>query len=65
MLTTQLVKVYLHDCDEFVAAEDEADAKFSVGQGQFTFKDFLRPDLRTLKLRSDIFPMKREITDNT
>lgn len=31
MLTTKLVKVFLHDCDEFVAAEDEADAKFSVG----------------------------------
>lgn len=63
MLATKLVKVYLHDCDEYVAADSEA--TFSVGQAQFTFKDFLRPYCRELKLRSDVFPMKRVEIDNT
>lgn len=31
MLATKIVKVNLHDCDEYVAPEDEKDAKFSVG----------------------------------
>lgn len=65
MLTTKLVRVELHDCDEYVAAEDEKDAKFSVGCAKFTLKDFLRPHCKELKLRSDIFPVKREQTDNT
>ena len=60
LLTTRLFKVELHDCDEYVAPEDEKDAKFSVGCAQFTLKDFLRPHCKDLKLRSDIFPMKRE-----
>ena len=59
MLTTKLIKVELHDCDEYVAPEDEKDSKFSVGCATFTIKDFLRPYCRDLKLRSDIFPMKR------
>ena len=36
-----------------------------MGQAQFTFKDFLRPFCRELKLRSDVFPMKKSIVDNT
>jgi hypothetical protein len=36
-----------------------------VGQAQLTFKDFLRPFCRELKLRSDVFPMKKGILDNT
>jgi hypothetical protein len=51
----------LHDCDEYTQEE----AKFSVGQASFTFKDFLRPFCRELKLRSDVFPMKREEIDKT
>lgn len=31
MLATKLIKVELHDCDEYVPIEDEKDAKFSVG----------------------------------
>lgn len=62
-LATDLVRVYLHDCDEYVGAD--SDATFSVGQAQFTFKDFLRPYCRELKLRSDVFPMKRVEVDNT
>jgi hypothetical protein len=60
-----LVKVELHDCDEYVAAEDEKDAKFSVGCAKFTFKDFLRSNCKELKLRSDVFPVKKELIDNT
>ena len=63
LLTTKLLKVELHDCDEYVAAEDEKDAKFSVGCAQFTIKDFLRPNCKELKLRSDIFPASR-LTNN-
>ena len=63
MLATRLVRVYLHDCDEYVA--EESDAIFSVGQASFTFKDFLRPFCHELKLRSDVFPMKRPEVDNT
>lgn len=65
-LATQIVEVELHDCDEFIAnKEDEANAKFSAGKAKFTFRDFLRPFTLELKLRSDIFPMKREEVDNT
>ena len=53
----------MHDCDEFVNAD--SDATFSVGQAKFTFKDFLRPFCRELKLRSDVFPMKRVEPDNS
>lgn len=63
MLATKLVRVYVHDCDEFVS--EDAETNFSVGQAAFTFKDFLRPHCRELKLRSDVFPMKRAQVDNT
>jgi hypothetical protein len=63
MLATRLVRVYLHDCDEFVS--EDTDVKFSVGQSQFTFKDFLRHYCKELKLRADVFPMKRVEVDNT
>jgi hypothetical protein len=65
LLTTQLVRVELHDCDEFVAPEDEKDTKFSIGCAKYTFKDFLRPSLKELKLRSDVYPVKKELQDNT
>jgi hypothetical protein len=60
LLATNLFRAELHDCDEIVAPEDEKDAKFSVGCAKFSLKDFLRPNCKDLKLRSDIFPMKRE-----
>lgn len=41
MLSTNLVKAYLHDCEEFVS--EGSDANFSVGLAQFSFRDFLRP----------------------
>lgn len=62
-LATKLVNVYLHDCDEFVSAD--SDATFSVGLAQFNFRDFLRPFCRELKLRSDVFPMKKVEPDNS
>ena len=63
LLATTLVKVVLHDCDEYVT--DDADNVFSVGVASFTFKDFLRPFCNELKLRSDVFPLKKPIIDNT
>jgi hypothetical protein len=65
MLATAIVSVELHDCDEYVAKEDEESAKFSAGKAKFTFRDFLRKNCLELKLRSDIFPLKRDIVDNT
>lgn len=59
MLAVNVLKAELHDCDEYVAPEDEGEAKFSVGCANFTLKDFLRPFCKDLKLRSDVFPVKR------
>ena len=36
-----------------------------MGQASFTLKDFLRPFTKELKLRSDVFPLKRAVVDNT
>ena len=63
LLATTLVRVVLHDCDEYTAEDDQQN--FSCGIASFTFKDFLRPFCRELKLRSDIFPKKRIDIDNT
>lgn len=66
MLATKTVSVELHDCDEFIQnKENEADARFSAGKAKFTFRDFLRPATFELRLRSDVFPLKREEVDNT
>ena len=60
-LATQIVGVELHDCDEYMNdKEDEANAKFSAGRAKFTFRDFLRRNCLQLKLRSDVFPLKRD-----
>lgn len=64
LLATKLVRAYLHDCDEYMA-EADSDACFAVGQAQFSFRDFLRPFCKELKLRSDVFPMKKIVPDNT
>ena len=66
LLATQIVSVELHDCDEYIENEDDAKiAKFSAGRAKFTFRDFLRKNVLELKLRSDIFPLKRDEVDNT
>jgi hypothetical protein len=66
MLATNICNVEIHDCDEYI--KDEEDAKvaiFSAGKAKFTFRDFLRKNCLELKLRSDIFPLKRDEVDNT
>jgi hypothetical protein len=62
MLTTKLLRVHLHDNDEYNFDEGTI---FAVGQASFTLRDFLRPFCREMKLRSDVFPMKRVEADNT
>jgi len=42
-----------------------SDATFAVGLAQFSFRDLLRPFCKQLKLRSDVFPMKKQAVDNT
>lgn len=63
LFATRTVKVFLHDCDEYT--DDDQNATFAVGQAQFSFRDFLRPFCTEIKLRSDVFPMKKAIVDNT
>ena len=65
-LATKVVGVELHDNDEYMdSKEDEANAKFSMGKAKFTLRDFLRPNCLELKLRSDVFPLKRDLVDNS
>lgn len=64
LLATRPVRVLVHDNDEYVQDSD-ADQFFSQGQASFTFKDFLRPFTKELKLRSDVFPLKRATVDHT
>ena len=66
MLATKIVGVELHDCDEYIENKEDAEnAKFSAGRAKFTFRDFLRKNCLELKLRSDVFPLKRDEVDNT
>lgn len=64
LITTQVIQVLLHDNDEYMS-EGDAEQNFSLGQASFTLKDFLRPFTTELKLRSDIFPLKRQAVDQT
>lgn len=64
-LTARLVTVDVFDNDEYVNDDIADEAVFSSGQAKVTFKDFLRPFCRDLKLRSDVFPTKRKEIDNT
>lgn len=63
-MATKTVNLFLHDCDEHVLSKD-SDATFALGKAQFSLRDFLRPNVRELKLRSDVFPMKKVVPDNT
>lgn len=68
MLATKVAYVELHDNEEYAENKDAADqkvAKFSIGRAKFTLRDFLRPNCHELKLRSDIFPLKKDEIDNT
>lgn len=62
LLSTELLRVILHDNDEYTDHEEQ---EFSVGQASFTLKDFLRPFTQELRLRSDVFPLKRAVVDDT
>ena len=65
MLATEQLRVIVHDNDEYTGDNDCDDGMFSVGQASFTLKDFLRPFTNELKLRSDVFPLKRAVADQT
>jgi hypothetical protein len=66
MLATKIACVELHDNDEYIEnKDDQKTAKFSIGRAKFTLRDFLRPNCHELKLRSDIFPLKKDEIDNT
>jgi len=63
---TKIVSVELHDNEEYLENEEEAkNVFFSAGRAKFTFRDFLRSNCLELKLRSDVFPLKRDQVDNT
>ena len=57
------MRVFVHDSDEYLTSEQEV--MFAVGQAQFSLRDFLRPYCKELKMRSDVFPMKKGIVDTT
>jgi hypothetical protein len=60
LLSSRFLRVDLHDCDEYLNdPSDEERITFTYGQAKFSIKDFLKPHVRSLKLRSDVFPMKR------
>jgi hypothetical protein len=61
LLATKTVRAYIHDSDEY--CDEERD--FAKGLAQFSFRDLLRPFCKEVKLRSDVFPMKRISEDNT
>ena len=55
------LQVELHDCDEFVQEGNEQ--TFGFGVAKFTLKDILYPYCNNLKLRGDVFPVKRAMED--
>lgn len=65
-IATKFLNVQLHDNDEYVKAEQNSDEIFfSVGNAKITFRDFLNPHCKSLKLRADVFPSKKLTFDNT
>ena len=56
MLATKVVKVYLHDNDQYT--QQEEGREFSKGVAKFTLRDLLRPFCREVKLRSEVYPCK-------
>ena len=64
LLSSTPVRVILHDNEEY-KNESDAECEFSVGQASFTLRDFLRPFTQELRLRSDVYPLKRALVDKT
>ncbi len=41
----------------------ELETQFNHGCAKFVLKDFLKPHVRSLKLRSNVFPVKKKTED--
>lgn len=65
-ISTKFLTITLHDNDEYVK-DDSAPEEifFAVGSAKITFRDFLNPHCKQLKLRADVFPSKKLTFDNT
>lgn len=61
-LASRTLNLELHDCDEEV--KDDTTPKFSYGLAKFHLKDLLNPHCFNMKLRSDVFPVKRAVLNN-
>ena len=61
-LSTKVLKVYLHDCEQYT---DDPQATFQKGKCQFTLRDLQGHFCRELKLRGEVVPTKREEIDNS
>ena len=62
-LASKTLDVELHDWDEEVKDTTE-NPKFSFGLAKFHLKDLLNPHCWNMKLRSDVFPVKRALMNN-
>lgn len=61
LLETQTVKIELHDSEEEVKVVDPDQPKFPFGLAKISLKDILNPYSLQLRLRADVFPLKRDI----
>lgn len=62
MLSSHPLKIELHDCDEFVKLDPEDEPPvFSYGCAKFSLKDLLSIYVNNMKLRSDVFPVKKAL----
>jgi hypothetical protein len=52
MLTMKSVKVYLHDYEQKLCES------YLYGRSEFSLRDFLLPNVKNVKLRSDVVPVK-------
>ena len=62
-LASQLVHVNLHDCDKRSPADSTV--TFAKGQACISLKDFLQSNVREVKMRAEVCPVKREYVDTT
>ena len=62
-LSSRTLDLELHDWDEEVKDPTEK-PKFSYGLAKFHLKDLLNPHCKNMKLRSDVFPVKRALLNN-
>lgn len=62
-LASKTMNLELHDCDEEMKDKDDP-PKFSFGLAKFHLKDLLNRHCCNMKLRSDVFPVKRALVNN-